>query len=254
MDKTVLHPLLNNWGLVILIIIAFTSGRYVLLSGIAYMLCYKPGLKWLNKYKIQTAMPGQKQMKHELFFSCSTIFIFSIVGIVVYIFYINGCTTLYTDIGQYGWGYFFLSLVAMVVIHDTYFYWTHRLLHTRWFFKKVHKVHHRSANPNPLSAYSFHPLEALIESLIVFPFITILPVHFFAFMLFTFLVLLMNVIGHLGFEFMPHKFRNSIMGKYITSSTHHNLHHQRSNRNFGYYFTFWDKLMKTLQKENPRLQ
>jgi sterol desaturase/sphingolipid hydroxylase (fatty acid hydroxylase superfamily) len=202
-------------------------------------------VKWLKKFKIQPAIPGEKQMRHELLFSLSTILIFSGIGIIVYFLYSNGYTTVYTSISQYGWGYFFLSLAGMVIFHDTYFYWTHRLLHTRWFFKKIHKVHHRSSNPTPLAAYSFHPAEALIQSLIVFPIITIFPVHFFAFLLFTFLVLVMNVVGHLGFEFIPGKLRSSLPGKCLTSSTHHNLHHQKSNKNFGYYFTFWDKIMKT---------
>ena len=243
------EQILNNWWMAILFILGFTMGRYVLLSGIAYLLCYKPGLMWLKKFKIQPSMPANKQLKHELLFSFSTIFIFSLIGIAVYLLYINGSTTIYINIGQHGWGYFFLSLAVMIILHDTYFYWTHRLLHTKWFFKKIHVVHHRSANPTPLAAYSFHPFEAFIETLIVFPFVTIWPVHIFAFLLFTFLVLVMNVIGHLGFEFMPRKFRDSSPGKCLTSSTHHNLHHQKSNKNFGYYFTFWDKLMKTMQNE-----
>jgi lathosterol oxidase len=249
MDKIDLLPALTNYWWAILVVLAFTTGRYILLPGIAYLLCYYPGLKWVKKFKIQPAMPRQKQMRHELLFSLSTILIFSSIGIIVYLLYINGRTTLYTKISQHGWGYFFLILVAMIIIHDAYFYWTHRLLHTRWFFKKIHTVHHRSVNPTPLAAYSFHPVEALIESLIVFPFITIVPVHVFAFLLFTFLVLVMNVIGHLGFEFIPRKMRNNLPGKYFTSSTHHNIHHQKSNKNFGYYFTFWDKKMKTLQDE-----
>ncbi len=252
MDIINLDPVLDNWGLLILVTLGFTSGRYLLLPGIAWLLCYYPGLKRLKKYKIQPSMPAKKQMKHELLYSCSTILIFSMVGIAVFLLYTRGYTTIYTNMSPHGWGYFFLTLVIMIILHDSYFYWTHRLLHTRWLFKKIHRVHHRSANPTPLAAYSFHPLEALLESLIVFPFITIWPVHLFAFLLFTFLVLLMNVIGHLGFEFIPDQVRNSLPGQYLTSATHHNLHHQKSNKNFGYYFTFWDKLMKTLQNEIAR--
>jgi Sterol desaturase len=138
----------------------------------------------------------------------------------------------------------------MILVHDTYFYWTHRLLHTKWLFKKIHTVHHRSVNPTPWAAYAFHPVEALVESLVIFPFITLFPVHYLVFGLFTFQVLVMNVIGHLGFEFIPRRLRFSAMGKFLTSSTHHNLHHQKTRKNFGYYFTFWDRLMRTLQDEN----
>jgi lathosterol oxidase len=241
--------ILNNWRWIAFAILCIAAGRYILLAGLAYMLCYRPGLKFVKRFKIQPLMPKQKQVRHELIFSLSTIFIFSSIGIVAYLLFVNGYTTIYMKAGQYGWVYLFLSLLFMVIIHDAYFYWTHRLLHTKWLFKKIHVVHHRSVNPTPWAAYSFHPFEALLESLIVFPFITIFPVHIAVFLFFTFLVLLMNVIGHLGFEFLPMRLRNSKLGKYFTSSTHHNLHHQKNKKNFGYYFTFWDNLMKTSQNQ-----
>ncbi len=249
MDKINFPPSLNNWWWAILLVLIFNAGRYILLPGIAYLICYRPGLKRLQKYKIQAANPGKKQVRHEILFSFSTIIIFTLILIAGYLLYINNCTTLYTNIRQYGYGYFFISIVIMITIHDTYFYWVHRLLHTRWFLKNIHRVHHRSANPTPLAANSFHPIEAFILGLIVFPLITILPVHIFALLLFNTLVVVTNVIGHLGFEFMPPHLRNSLPGQCITSSTHHNLHHQKSNKNFGLYFTFWDRLMKTLQNE-----
>jgi len=244
-----LLSILNNWPWVAFAILTIAVGRYILMAGLAYMLCYHPGLDFLKRFKIQPSMPKQKQVRHEFIFSLSTVFIFSSIGIAAYLLFINGYTTIYMKVGQHDWAYFFLSLLFMVIIHDAYFYWTHRLLHTKWLFKKIHVIHHRSVNPTPWAAYSFHPLEALLESLIVFPFITIFPVHIAVFLSFTFLVLLMNVIGHLGFEFLPMKLRNSKLGKHFTSSTHHNLHHQKNKKNFGYYFTFWDNLMRTSQEE-----
>jgi lathosterol oxidase len=240
-----MNSILPDWWLIILIVFGFALSRYFLLAGLAWLFCYYPGLKHLKCFKIQSRFPQSRQLRHELIYSLSTICIFSAVGLVVYYLFINGYTTLYINRNQHSWPYLFLSLALMVVVHDGYFYWTHRLLHTRWFLKKVHVVHHRSTNPTPWAAYSFHPLEALIQGLIVFPFVTIFPVHVFVFLFFTFLVLLMNVMGHLGFEFIPKKIRNSRVGARFTSSTHHNQHHQRGNRNFGYYFTFWDRTMGT---------
>jgi len=31
----------------------------------------------------------------------------------------------------------------------------------------------------------------------------------------------------------------------MNTSTHHNMHHQRSNCNYGLYFNFWDRVMGT---------
>ena len=38
---------------------------------------------------------------------------------------------------------------------DFHFYWTHRMLHTQWFYKSVHKIHHESYNPDPFSGKYF---------------------------------------------------------------------------------------------------
>jgi len=151
---------------------------------------------------------------------------------LVYALYKNGYTTLYARINDYGWLYFFISLMMMIILHDTYFYWTHRMLHKKWMFKKFHKVHHQSVNPTPLSAYAFHPIEVFVESLVVFPFITIFPVHIFAFTFFTFIVLFINVVGHLGYEFVPFLKRKHPFVQLFTSSTHHNLHHQKTHKKF----------------------
>ena len=55
----------------------------------------------------------------------------------------------------------------------------------------------------------------------------------------------MNVIGHLGFEIFPKNFLNSLIGRILLSSTHHNIHHHDNKNNFGLYFTFWDKILNT---------
>lgn len=249
MDKIHLQLAMNNWWWAILIVLVFNAGRYMLFPLVAYFICYRAGAKTLKRFKIQESLPGKKQMKHELLYSFYSIIIFSLLLIAAYLLYINGHSTIYTDIGRYGYGYFFLSILMMVVLHDTFFYWVHRLLHTKWFLKNIHSVHHRSANPTPLASNSFHPGEALILGLFVFPLITIWPVHVLALLVFNTIVVVTNVVGHLGFEFIPQRLRNGLPGKFISSATYHNLHHQKSTRNFGLYFTFWDRLMKTAQHE-----
>jgi lathosterol oxidase len=57
-----------------------------------------------------------------------------------------------------------VSLALMLLLHDAWFYWTHRLMHHPKIFRHVHLVHHRSINPSPWAAYSFHPIEAVIEA------------------------------------------------------------------------------------------
>lgn len=217
-----MQSLLNDWKLMLLIIFFITTGRYLFLAGAAFFICYKPGVKSFEQYIIQSRPPKEKKIKNELLFSLSTISIFSIVGIIVYVFYINELTTLYLDIHEYSWTYFFKSMFPMILIHDVYFYFKHRLLHTKWLLRKVHVVHHRSVNPTPLSAYCFHPVEAILETLIIFPLVTVLTVNLFAFLFFTFLVLLMNVWAILVLnlsrsDFATVKLENYLLPQHITT-------------------------------------
>ena len=50
-----------------------------------------------------------------------------------------------------------LAMVALLdLFHDTWFYFTHRLLHSRWMLRNVHYMHHQSTNPSAFTGYSFH--------------------------------------------------------------------------------------------------
>ena len=112
-----------------------------------------------------------------------------------------------------------------------------------------HLIHHKSTNPSPWAAYAFHPLEAVVESLIFVIFLFTIPVHtahlnfFFVFSLFY------NVYGHLGFELYPKGFNKNWFGKWVNTSTAHNQHHQYFKSNYGLYFTFWDRLMGTFRPD-----
>jgi hypothetical protein len=65
--------------------------------------------------------------------------------------------------------------------------------------------------------------------------------------LFVFLVymIVMNVIGHLGIELYPSWFARSRWTRWYSTSTHHNLHHRDFYGNYGLYFTWWDRLLRT---------
>jgi uncharacterized protein (DUF2147 family) len=54
-----------------------------------------------------------------------------------------------------------------------------------------------------------------------------------------------NVIGHLGFEILPKGFTRNKWVNWNTVITHHNMHHEHFHYNYGLYFSWWDRLMKT---------
>ncbi len=144
-----------------------------------------------------------------------------------------------------GWGWFLASVVAMIFVHDAYFYWTHRLMHHRRLFRLVHLAHHRSTNPTPFAAFAFSPWEAAVQAGI-FPLVALLmPVNVIAFGIFMLWQLSFNVLGHSGFEIFGQGHLGTWLGKFMNTPTHHVLHHQRFRANFGIYFNFWDRWMGT---------
>jgi len=137
-----------------------------------------------------------------------------------------------------------MILIFMVLLHDTYFYWTHRLIHHSKLFKYVHKVHHSFKSPTPWASFAFHPLEAILSLGIIPIILFLIPAHLLALLLFVTFLTLYNVIIHLGF---------SVPGlnqlKYSNTPEAHDYHHLKSKSNYGLYFTFWDKIMGTYHIE-----
>jgi ring-1,2-phenylacetyl-CoA epoxidase subunit PaaE len=122
-------------------------------------------------------------------------------------------------------------------------------MHLPRFYKFFHKVHHESTDPSPLTAYAFHPSEAVIEQLmhVVLPFL--LPLNFGVIIAWQLFSMLNNVLHHLGYEVYPKGWVKFPLLKYKAASTHHNMHHQLFNGNYSLYFTWWDKWMGTEFKE-----
>ncbi|MFN9951035.1 MAG: sterol desaturase family protein [Bacteroidota bacterium] len=135
------------------------------------------------------------------------------------------------------------------MMHDTYFYFAHRVMHHKKLFTLFHLVHHKSTNPSPWAAYAFHPLEALVEVGIVVIFLFTVPIHKTHLMLFFLMMIVYNVYGHLGYELYPKGFHKTRIGKWINTSVNHNQHHQYFKGNYGLYFLFWDRVLGTIRED-----
>jgi sterol desaturase/sphingolipid hydroxylase (fatty acid hydroxylase superfamily) len=239
---------INDIGIVFAFNLFMISFRYLLFSGTFYLVVWKWKRQSLLNRKIQNGFPDRKKIIHEVKYSLSTFVIFSIVGVLVFIAKKSGYTQIYNEFSKYGWGYFIFSVFAFILIHDTYFYWSHRLMHHKFLFKFMHKVHHESTDPSPWAAFSFHPSEAVVEAMIVPLLVFIMPAHPLAILSFLMYMTFMNALGHLGFELFPKGSTKHWLLQWSNTTTHHNMHHKYFNCNYGLYFNWWDQLMKTNHK------
>lgn len=226
-------------------IVAVDGLRYAIPASIAF------GVFWVWKWealahrRIQARRPSRKAFAREIRYSMLTTLIFAGVGWSIWHLQQAGIVEVYADVAERGWPYWFASIAIAIVIHDAYFYWTHRAMHHPRLFRAVHRVHHLSTSPSPWAAYAFGPLEAFVAALVLPVVLLVMPMHRFAVFTFLIYMIVMNVIGHLGIELYPKWFARSRWTRWMSTSTHHNLHHRDFEGNYGLYFTWWDRLMKT---------
>ena len=143
-----------------------------------------------------------------------------------------------------------INLTAMIILHDAYFYWTHRALHHPALYKRFHLAHHRSVTPTPFAAYSFSVGEASVMALFVLVWQTTIGAPATVLAPFLIFQITRNAMGHAGFELMPRWWLSTRLTRWINTTTHHDLHHAGGfNHNYGLYFTWWDKWMGT---EHPQ--
>lgn len=224
--------------------------RYLIIAGLFFWIFYKLRKNKILTKKIQRTFPKLSDYQREIAYSTFTTLIFAIIGLAVFQEgWIREQTQIYSEIAEMGVPYFIFSLFAIVFTHDTYFYWTHRLMHSKFGMKYIHRVHHQSTNPSPWAAFAFHPFEAIIEAGIIIVVVFLFPVHYMAIILFMIFMTVYNVYGHLGWELYPHGFNKTMLGKWINTSISHNQHHKHFEGNYGLYFLFWDRWMDTLRKD-----
>jgi Delta7-sterol 5-desaturase len=223
--------------------------RYGVAASLAFVIFWI--WKWdaFAPHRIQPRRPSNKAFAREIRYSVSTAIIFSLVGLATYHLVRAGVLRVYRDLDSYGWPWWFASVALAIVIHDAYFYWTHRALHSRWLFKRVHRIHHLSTSPSPWAAYAFSPGEALVNALVLPVILLVVPMHDSAIFVFLVYMIVMNVIGHLGIELYPRGWVTSRWTRWYSTSTHHNLHHRDCHGNYGLYFTWWDRLLRTQHAE-----
>lgn len=227
---------------------ALSTVRYFVLAGIPFLIFYKLFTGRYYRAKIQERQADRADFVREIGHSLQTTVVFTGIGFLILFTPIRQYTRVYAHLTDYPGWWIPVSLFFSLVLHDTYFYWMHRLLHTRPLYRYTHLLHHKSVNPSPWASYSFHLLEAFTEGAVLLVIVMLIPVHSLTIALFVITGFVINVYGHLGYEIAPRWLRHSFLFEILNTSVHHNLHHSRFKGNFGLYFRVWDRLMNT---ENP---
>ncbi len=186
------------------------------------------------------------QIRREIGWSLGSAVVYGApAGLVAWGWQQHAWTRVYTEFTAYPLWYLPLSVLIYLGLHDTWFYWTHRLLHRPAWFRVAHAVHHASRPPTAWAAMSFHPLEALTGAVVIPVLVFLVPIHAAMLGLVLAVMTVMGVTNHMGWEMFPRAFVHSPAGSWLITASHHQRHHDAYRCNYGLYFRWWDRLCGT---------
>jgi Delta7-sterol 5-desaturase len=156
---------------------------------------------------------------------------------------------------EFGWGWkplrgvfgIALSFLLSLILFDAWFYWLHRLIHTRPFYARVHRWHHLTVTPVVWSNNSDRLVDNLfLQSywLVAHLLVPAAPAALLAHKLYDQIT---GVAGHSGYE---HGGMWCRPPSPLVGVTHHDQHHRYFRCNYATHFTWWDRLMGTLHPEH----
>lgn len=224
---------------------ATDAGRYAVFAIGTWLLLWVILAPALKGRKIRPETPGRRQLLTEFLVSLRSVAVFSTFALLPFVLELLGGFRGHEIAVSWGPAWFWLSLGLMIIAHDAYFYWVHRLIHDPRLFRRFHRRHHLSHNPSPFTAYSFDIGEAALMAVFVPTWVLVVPTPWPAVGLFVLHQIVRNTIGHSGYEIMPARRDGRPLFDFLTTVTHHDLHHAQAGYNYGLYFTWWDRWMRT---------
>ena len=120
----------------------------------------------------------------------------------------------------------------------------------------IHVEHHRSHLNSWLTAISFSFTEKLVFDLGLLAVLAVidrlLPLNFYGVAGWYIGYLIINSFSHANFEFRPENY-NRCLGKVLTTTTYHSLHHSRYTGNYGLGTRVLDRIFGTEWEDYERL-
>lgn len=134
------------------------------------------------------------------------------------------------------------QLPACAMIYDVMFFFVHCTMHTKWLYRNVHYVHHRSKITIGISSAYFHPVDYVLSGLAVMVPPLLVSTHVLTTFCWLVLFMLETTNAHCGYR-LP----------LLPDARDHDFHHSHSFYsskkyrfvNMGAFLLIWDRLLGT---------
>jgi len=226
------------WARQFLVLFIFTgigaAIMYLSFAGFNYLFFFDPSVM-----KDKRVLPNQIRL--EILYTLESIPGVTFLTTIVFMLEIHGYSMLYDSVDEYGWPYFFLSIILFFFFTDMLIYFIHRGLHEiKFAYAYIHKPHHKWVITSPFASHAFHPLDGFLQGIPYHLFAFFFPFHKYLYLVMFIIVQLWTVSIHDGIYMVPKS-----MERVINGALHHSYHHVFFTCNYGQYFTLWDRLFGT---------
>jgi sterol desaturase/sphingolipid hydroxylase (fatty acid hydroxylase superfamily) len=226
---------------------------YLLICGGLYLFLHRsPYAEAAWRFKTQLKPTRAVQVRGEIVDGVlSMCMAMGSVAIAFWCYY-HGYNRLYASPSEYPLWYIPVSIFGVFVVMEVFEWAFHWSCHRNDLLWKIHKHHHRYANPTPFGVMSDQPLDMFIKASPIFWIPFLFPIWDVALIgTFAAINFLYGTYLHAGFDppWMP-----SPHSRFLVSAWHHNEHHAGSlDHNYGFFTGFMDIAFKTRLTPNDKV-
>lgn len=236
--------------------IQITHHSIFILSNLVLYFVYVSENPFLERYRIHNEIWPWKKDKEEwkkllketiLYLFINQYIVSAIAGLIAFI---REKPILKMEYDQLpGWFELLWQIIFLIICDDFFFYWSHRILHTKQIYPYIHKHHHKYTNVIGIAAENTHPIEFLLGN--IFPThsgVLILGnrIHLYTNILWIIIRIIKTTESHCGYDFSWSPFSRI---PFFCSSDFHNFHHLKYKGNYGSFLIIWDTLCGTVNNE-----
>jgi sterol desaturase/sphingolipid hydroxylase (fatty acid hydroxylase superfamily) len=160
---------------------------------------------------------------------------------------------------EHGWGLFhafgplpaWLVIAVTVVVLDLAIYLQHVLFHAVPILWRLHRMHHADLDVDVTTGSRFHPIEIVLSMLLKLVLIAMLGAPPLGVLVFELLLSTGSLFNH-GNLRLPLR-ADGILRWIVVTPDMHRVHHsvepEETNRNFGFTFSWWDRICGTYRAQ-----
>jgi sterol desaturase/sphingolipid hydroxylase (fatty acid hydroxylase superfamily) len=140
-----------------------------------------------------------------------------------------------------------IAVVSAILLLDLAIYLQHLVFHAVPLLWRLHRVHHADLDFDVTTGTRFHPIEILLSMGIKFLIIVTLGPPVIAVLIFETLLNVTAMFNHSNIA-MPSQADRVLRRALVTPDmhrVHHSIDRAETNSNFGFCFSFWDRLLGT---------